>query len=323
MSAAAPRPSARRQPADPADAAALAAAAKRRGPGRPPSKPPAPSLENKGIVDSPHDPANRLEFAYGDPGVFKQLFTYLKNVKAKEVHIHCTRSGMTFYARDHSRTSRVIATVAGEHVNWYYCEGDYWFAVNRDNVEKMFAAIDKSFYKLTIVQSHDDEQSLTIILKDPEIDKDCNYKILLSSYTPDDDLYEPEALLQPATLLEKFPVEWTLSAKAFKKCVADASAYSDTLTVEKLGEEPLQLTYTKPHLNYNEVYRSAEKIHLRSAVAKNEIFRVTLNVANVKSLASSMVADAVRILCRADGDILFRSALDAKALVVSTFTQLV
>ena len=41
------------------------------------------------------------------------------------------------------------------------------------------------------------------------------------------------------------------------------------------------------------------------------------------TLASSMVTDDVRILCREDGDILFRSAIDAKALVVSTLTKLV
>jgi hypothetical protein len=35
-----------------------------------------------------------------------------------------------------------------------------------------------------------------------------------------------------------------------------------------------------------------------------------------------MVTDDVRILCREDADILFRSAIDAKALVVSTLTRL-
>lgn len=316
------RPSAKSPSSTAAAAAAAAEAAKRRGPGRPPSKPPAPPLEKKGIVDAPLDCANRLEFAYGDPGVFKQLFTYFKNIKAREVHIRCTKTGITFYARDHLQSSRVIATVAGEHVNWYYCEGEYWLSVNRENVEKMFGAIDKSFFKLTIVQTHDDDRSLTFILKDPEIEKDCNYKIGLSDYTPDFDLYEPENLLTPTLLVERFPVEFTLSAKHFKKSIADVSAYSESVSIEKLGSSPLQWQYVKHHLSYNEVYRSSEKIMLRSDVKENGIFRVTLNVANVKSLASSMVADAVRILCREDGDILFRSALDAKALVVSTFTKL-
>jgi hypothetical protein len=73
---------------------------------------------------------------------------------------------------------------------------------------------------------------------------------------------------------------------------------------------------------YNEVYRTPEKIKLRSAVPDDVTFRCTVKIANVKSLAASMVTDDVRILCREEGDILFRSALDAKALVVSTLTRL-
>ena len=85
-----------------------------RGPGRPPSKPPAPPLEKKGIVDSPKDSNHRLEFVYGDPTVFKLLCTYFKNIKAREIHLRCSPSGLTFFARDHSKTSRNVAAVAGE-----------------------------------------------------------------------------------------------------------------------------------------------------------------------------------------------------------------
>ena len=153
------------------------AALKRRGPGRPPSKPPAPPLEKKGIVDSPKDSNNRLEFVYSDPTVFKSLFTYFKNIKARDIHLRCSPSGLTFFARDHSKTSRIVATVAGEHVNWHYCEGEFWLGINRDHIEKMFAAIDKTFFKMTIIQTQDDTNSIIFIFKDAEIDKECNYKV--------------------------------------------------------------------------------------------------------------------------------------------------
>jgi hypothetical protein len=299
-----------------------AAAPKRRGPGRPPSKAPAPPLEKKGIVDSPKDSNNRLEFVYSDPTVFKSLFTYFKNIKARDIHLRCSPTGLTFFARDHSKTSRVVAAVAGEHVNWHYCEGEFWVWINREHVEKMFAAIDKTFFKITILQAQDDPNSLTFIFKDAEIDKECNYKVTLSAYAPDDDLYEAEQTLTPDGLLTNFMIEFTLTAKQFKKSVSDASNYSDTVTFEKIGAHPLQLTYNKANMAYNEVYRTAGKIRLRSSVEDGANFRCTVKIANVKSLASSMVTDDVRILCREEGDILFRSAIDAKALVVSTMTKL-
>lgn len=295
---------------------------KRRGPGRPPNKPVVPILEQQGIVDSPFDANNRLEHAYSDPSIFKSLFTYFKNIKAREIHMRCSPTGLTFFARDHSRTSRVVAHVAGDQVNWHYCEEEFWIGINREHAEKMFAAIDKTFFKITITQSRDDTNNLTFIFKDAEIDKECNYKIILSSYAPDDELYDAESILTPAGLIDNFPIEFTLSAKQFKKSIGDASNYSDTITFEKPGSHPLQLTYIKPSIVYNEVFRNDEKIHLRSAVSSNANFRCTVKIANVKSLASSMVTDDVRILCREEGDILFRSAIDVKALVVSTMTNI-
>lgn len=302
--------------------AASADAAKRRGPGRPPSKPAAPPLEKLGVVDSPKDPNNRLEFAYGDPTVFKALFTFFKNIKAREIHLRCSPRGLTFFARDHAKTSRVVAHVAGEHVHWHYCEGEFWLGLNRDSVEKMFAAIDKTLFKITIIQAHDDPDSLNFVFKDAEIDKECNYKVALSTYARDADLVEAEAALAPGTLAERFPIEFVLSDRQFKKSISDASNYSDTITFEKIGAYPLQLTYARPNMAYHEVYRSPEKIRLRADVDAGATFRCAVKIANVKSLAASMVTDSVRILCREDDDILFRSALDEKVLVVSTLTRL-
>jgi hypothetical protein len=292
---------------------------KRRGPGRPPSKPPAPSLDKKGVVNLPKDPNNRLEFVYSDPSIFKSLFVYFKNIKAREIHLRCSPSGLTFFARDHSKTSRIFATIPGEQVNWYYCENTFWLGINRDNIEKIFSSIDKTFFKIVLIQSHDDPNSLVIIFKDSEIEKECNYKIVLSSYSEDDDLYDAENVLKN----DEFLIEFTLTAKQFKKTINDASNYSETITFEKISDNPLQLTYAKSNITYNEVYRASDKIALKSNVEINSTFRATIKLNNIKSLASSMVTDEIRILCRSDEDILFRSVIDTKSLIVNTLTKLI
>ena len=292
---------------------------KRRGPGRPPSKPPAPSLDKKGVVSEPKDSNNRLEFVYSDPSIFKSLFVYFKNIKAREIHLKCSPTGLTFFARDHSKTSRIFATIPGDQVNWYYCSGTFWLGINRDNIEKIFSSIDKTFFKIVLIQSIDDINSLNIIFKDSEIEKECNYKIVLSSYSEDEDLYEAENVLKN----NDFLIEFTLTAKQFKKTINDASNYSETITFEKISDNPLQLTYAKSNITYNEVYRASDKINLKSNVELNSIFRATIKINNIKSLASSMVTDEIRILCRTDEDILFKSVIDTKSLVVNTLTKLI
>ena len=296
---------------------------KKRGPGRPPIRQIAPYLDRKGIVDTPSDISNRLELVYGDPIVFKSLFVFFKNIKARELHLRCSPNGLTFFARDHLKISRIVANIAGEHLNWYYCESTYWIGINREHVEKMFSSIDKTFFKITIIQTHEDNNSINFIFKDADIDKECNYKIIVSTYPPDEDLFSAESILSTDELIRTFPIEFILSAKQFKKTIGDASNYSDTITFEKLGTYPLQLTYAKSNLLYHEVYRNPEAINLRSEVSNNSTFRCTVSIANIKSLANSMVSDDIRILCREEDDILFRSALDFKALVVNTLVKII
>lgn len=302
--------------------AAPAAAPARRGPGRPPRVPAAPPLEHRGIVDSPNNPNNRLEFVYSEPTSFKNLFTYLKNLKAVVIFLRCDKNGLTFFARDHSGTSRAIGHFAGKHVNWYYCDDEYLLVVKREEVDKMFAAIDKSFFKVTITQSHDDHNTLCFVFKDADIEMDNTYRITLSVNADDPELFEAEKLLTPEKMQELFPVEFTLTAKKFKKIVTDVANYSNTFAIEKIGKGPLQITYINSNVEFHGVLRSEDKIRLRSSIPDGTTFRCTIKIDNVKSLAASMVAETVRIYCRENDDILFCSELDTKALVVSTLTKI-
>ncbi|GFR87951.1 proliferating cell nuclear antigen-like protein [Elysia marginata] len=291
----------------------------KRGPGRPPKKRPTPPLRKDGIVEIPTNVHNRLEFVYEDPSMLKSLFAYFKNLKAVDVHIRCRPAGITFFTRDGAATCRVVAELPGENMNHFYCGDTFWLGLNRENVERIFSSIDKSFFKVTILHRHDDPDNLVIIFKDAEIDKECSYRITVSTLDYDEDLFAAEALTTPAALKEP-PIEFRLTAKQFKKSVTDISHYSDTLTFEKLGSHPLQFTYNRVGITYNEVYHAPETIHLRSEVGENMVFRCTVAVSNIKSLASAMVTDYVGIYCRVDGDLLFRSEVDA--LIMSTFTSI-
>lgn len=290
----------------------------KRGPGRPPKKVPSPPLRKDGIVDNPTDAQNRLEFVYEDPTILKSLFSYFKNLKSVDIHIRCTPTGITFFTRDGASTCRVVAELPGDNMNHYYCDDIFWLGLNRENVERIFSSIDKSFFKVTILYRHDDPDSLVIIFKDADIDKECNYRISISTLDRDDELFAAEELTTPKALKEP-PINFRLTSRQFKKSVTDASHYSDTLTFEKLGNHPLQLTYNRVGIVYNEVYRTPEKINLHSDVEDTNIFRCSVNVANIKSLASAMVTDNVDIYCREDGDLLFRLEIDS--LIMSTLLQ--
>lgn len=306
----------------PAKAGPAKSAGPKRGPGRPSTKPVPPQLEKNGVVSSPADPDCRLEMAYEQPMMFKALFAYFNNIKARELHVRCRPDGMTFFTRDHQKKSLVIANIAGKHVNWYYAETEFWFGINKVNVEKIFSCIDKSFFKISIRQMFERTSSITITFKDPQIDKECSYDISVSDFPRDEVLFAAEALIDPQTIAEKFPVEFTLTAKQFKKTICDACHYGDWGTFERIGTSPLVFTYQKPTMTYKEIYHSDEKIHLRSSVAPGGTFRCMVHLPLVKSLSASLVTDRVRILCAETEYILFRPALDECALVLNTLVPL-
>ena len=50
-------------------------------------------------------------------------------------------------------------------------------------------------------------------------------------------------------------------------------------------------------------------------------FECKFNVKSLSSLANSTVSDDIKTYCRSEGDILFESALDGKALVIHTLVE--
>ena len=302
----------------------------RRGPGRPPSKPAPAPLVKKGIVEGPEDSSCSLEFSYDNPGIFKTIFTYFKGTKATEIHMRCDPEKITFFARDHTKKSRIVAVVRGCEVNWYYCARPMWIGINGREFEDLFAAIDKSFRTISFSCKHEEPDKIVILYKDYDLGKDCMYNMSVSQYEPDAHLYAAEIAeldKDPAKLEATFPLEFTLTLKQFKKTIDDVKKYSDTMTIIKLGgknhsdeEYPLQIVYDRAGNSYRETYREPGKIHLRSTVQANLIFRSTISIANIGTIASSLDSD-VRILCREHSDMLFLSMLSDKAVTIYTQTE--
>jgi hypothetical protein len=294
-----------------------------RGPGRPPSLPPVPKLSTDGIVSQPTNPIYRVEFVYGQPGVLRSLFTYLKNIKAQDVHIRFAPRGITFFARDHIEKSKVITTLDGTTANYYYCSDEFFKTLKRELVDNMFSSIDKSFYKSTILYSRLEPDVLRFVFTDPTLEKECSYRINLSSYTPDQALYAAEALLEESTLNTNFPLQFTLKACQFKKTFSEICKSSNKVMIEKIGDGPIRLIYSIEGVVYHESYLSPSAIKMVSNIPNDIMFAATLSVENIKYLAGAMVAENIRMFCRNDGDILFKTDDPGNIMIVNTLTTLI
>jgi hypothetical protein len=277
-------------------------------------------IEKVGRVEAPRVADNRLEVVFGDPLCLKTLFTYFKNLKVREIYIRCTRGGLYFLARDMSRKSRIVGSAPAEHSHWFYCEEEFDLHLNRETAEKVFAAIDKSYHKLTLYQSRDDRDNLNLMLHNIVSGSQKLFLIHLSDFGPDEELMAAlgQVALPEAKLTEHYPLSFALDAKSFKKVVTDALNFSAQLTIDAAPGLPLRFSSASSGISVSEAFLDSDKISLRLAQA--EPVQITVKAANLRPLASSMVADTIRIHCRAHGDLLFASELAEKALTVHALT---
>ena len=282
----------------------------KKGPGRPPKHPPAPSVEKLGVIDVAAVDYHVLELSYDNPQDFKSIFNYFKSIKAEEIHVVCDKQGMKIYARDHSNTSTTIVVIDGANMNTYFCkEESLTFGLNRARVEKLFASIDKDFYTIELSMNRHERDRMEILLKNSTISKDCRYDVFLTNYPLDHERYSCADMLSEETA-KTFRLSFRLSSKDFKKTVTDISNYSTSMTIEKFGTKPLQITYTKENkLQYAESYRDPDKIFLVHDLKVNESFVCTLDDISVaKSITSCASVSETKISCRR-GNILFISPL--------------
>jgi hypothetical protein len=309
-------------PAGAASAAGAAGDGPRRGPGRPPARPRGPRPEVLGVQSAPRDPANRLEFTHASPSTFKQLFAYLKNVGSRLIYLRCRRDGLTVFARDHSKAARVVAAFDGASVNWHYSESEFILMFNREAVDRIFSSVDRDSSLVTLVQSHGNLSELVVSFVGDEYDTDMLYYLPLSTLEDDPDLYAAEAA-QSAAALRAFPLAFTLSAVRFRKIVADFAASFEEFYIEKIATAPMQFAARTARLRANVVFRRSDLIELETAGIELEVFRVTVKVSAIKSLAMSMVTDSVRIHCRDDtNELICRSALSSsRGVIVSTIVK--
>ena len=294
----------------------------KRGPGRPPNKPPPEPVPRRGVVAAPGDPANRLELVHDAPQFLKPLFSCYKNNKTREIHVRCAPDGLTFFARDHSRTQRIVAELRGSRLCEYFCEGTMWlFLMRSEQLASAFTSADKSIQRFGLCVRYDDPGRMCISLYDGSAQITRCTTLDLSTLEPDPELYEAQRLLADEALFGgAFPLSFVLAKELLKKTFADAAMRRcDTVDVEKHGAFPLQIKYVKPTFAYEETYQDPEAIQLRSSLGPDDTFRARISTATARSFANSLVSDRIQIFCQEVGVFLYRTVVDeASALIIST-----
>lgn len=281
--------------------------AEKKKPGRPKKKISTVPVEVHGIVDKPVNDEDLLEMVYCNPNMFKKLLHLYKQFEVSEVEMNFDAAGVKIVTKDHIGKSTIYTTIDGRCMNLYYCKMPIRVCVKRDNLERVLGTLGKNHYKITFILKENYRSTMYLIVKDLEYNNDDSYEI--------DVVFKPEdpARAEARDDDTNYPIKFCISSKHFKTRINNIKRLSSIFTIQKCGEDPLQFTFDKAQkVNWTGVYNDSEKINLKSTLAPDDVFNVSVFIDYIKPFSNSNIGDEIFIAADKRKKMSFMTRLDAK-----------
>lgn len=273
-------------------------------PGRPRTKPLKKTLKREGIFDKPNAEENCVEMVYDMPNILKKIFALFKAMAVKEIKLEFTKKFINIITIDHLRRSRIKVVIDCTKINRYYCAEPIEGYLNPTNMEKIIQVLNKDYITIAFVLKTSTNRSvLNVIYKnDMKIDE---YREI--------DLIQPSVPKYDTTFDDtNYPIKFVLPGKYFKKLISDASVFSNKLTINKVGENPLMFSYLSADKKVKSRYvvKDKEKIKLKSSIGRDDIFSSSIIVDYIKPFSNSLLSSDISISADTHKDIIFKASID-------------
>lgn len=290
------------QPENPVEVEAAQQEKKR--PGRPKKKIDNAPVEVQGLVDRPANEGDLMELVYYNPAMFKKLMQLYKQFEVSEVELKFSKQGIDINTTDHLKKSNIYTRIDGRAMHLYYCAEDIRICVKRDNLERVLNTLGKNHVKITFVLKDNYRSTLYAVVKDMEYNRDDDYEI--------DVVFKPEEPPLPVAHDDTdYPIKFRLSSRHFKTTINNTKKLSNTITLQKSGTDPVQLTYKKTQkVNWTGVYNDADKIDLKSTIEADDNFNISINIDYIQPFSNSNIGDSVVIAADKFKKISFTTFLD-------------
>lgn len=287
-------------------------------PGRPSTKQASEPVVNLGIVNTPVDPENVIEVKHTNVTVFTAPFSFFDKINGARIYVNFTPKSMTMFCKNESKPLRCIMVINVSKLHRYYCKDNYWAQMNRTSFSKAFHTSDKTvFDMITISKSKSLGEKLDVNFNDPLLKRKCNHEIELSTFSPDNELFESTELIDP----KLYPLTFILPSAVFKKTVVDIEKINDSYSYEYIEGKNTILKITAPRsgYNYNEKFEDGDAINLTSKLKYKDMIDCQIKISNVKPLSSALssVIKKIKICLSEDGESLFITKFDDDDLVVA------
>jgi hypothetical protein len=292
---------------------------KKKKPGRPRKTPIREPRPRNGIVTSPKDENNFIEFLYDKPLIFKKLWQYFKLMAVDKLQIIFRPTEIIMWGEDHHLKSKMRIKINGDNVNHYYCPEEVDIGMTCKNPELIMSTIDKSYTSIVFLSKIGyTQKDIRIILKN-DIEIDESHRIEL--------IGEYEKMSNETMFLDSdYTIKFELPGRYFKKMISDIRTFSDQITIRQDGpNEPLIFEYTKQDKkvkSYN-IVRNNKNINFTSKLKDSETFRVSFNIDYVKPISSALLSENITIYAHENKPLMVSILMDKSTVELKILTEII
>jgi hypothetical protein len=292
---------------------------KKKKPGRPRKTPIREPRPRNGIVTTPKDENNFIEFLYDKPLIFKKLWQYFKLMAVDKLQIIFRPTEIIMWGEDHHLKSKMRIKINGDNVNHYYCPEEVDIGMTCKNPELIMSTIDKSYTSIVFLSKIGyTQKDIRIILKN-DIEIDESHRIEL--------IGEYEKMSNETMFLDSdYTIKFELPGRYFKKMISDIRTFSDQITIRQDGpNEPLIFEYTKQDKkvkSYN-IVRNNKNINFTSKLKDSETFRVSFNIDYVKPISSALLSENITIYAHENKPLMVSILMDKSTVELKILTEII
>jgi hypothetical protein len=281
----------------------------RKKPGRPRKNAINIPIEVRGNIDRAINEGDTMELIYNDPSLFHKMFNILKGYAISEVELNFDKNGLRIETMDRVKKVRIVENISGVCMNLYYCKEPIRIWVKRTDLDRVFGNLGKHHCKVTWILNEKSRHTLYIIIKGAEYNSDQIFEVdtfnkdAIDNQIKDDDT--------------NYPIKFKISVKYLKKQITGVAKTSKMFTIQKPGDNPLQLTVSKAqtsNVTWTEVFNDAHKLELQSLITPDDVFNVSVEFLNILPFCKYAIGDDVYIAADKTQRISFQCFADRKEL---------
>jgi hypothetical protein len=289
-------------------------------PGRPRKNPLRQPQLRLGLVKTPCDNENYVEFLYDNPERFKKIFSYFKSHAVNKIFITFKHNMVLFWCEDNSQKNKIRVKINCDLVNNYYCHDVLNIGVSCDHLEKIMATIDKTYSSILFLSRRDSLQNtIKIVLRDDSSSEESYVIELIEEYNT---FQEIDHKFDEH---KQYKLYFTLPSKKFKSMINNMSSFTDQASIELDDvDDPLNFKYTSRDNKIRHVTSiNRNQWTLQKNFEDEETFRTSFIIDYVKAISTSLISDNIVIYVDEKKPLLFVNVIENGCIEVRTLTNII